>query len=98
MLANNDTEESSPVVKQDNANEISKTSPDLEIQGIQGIGPTTISLFPAPAPAISISVTYIILKRSHELVTYIILKRFHDIQTVSSGFPSWYSLIDLLNC
>src|SRR5215472_2723024 len=40
-MADNDTEESSPVVKQDNTNEISKTSPDLEIQGIQGIGPTT---------------------------------------------------------
>jgi DNA repair protein RadA len=41
-MANNDTEESSPVVKQDNTNEILKTSsPDLEIQDIQGIGPTT---------------------------------------------------------
>src|SRR5215510_10754242 len=40
-MADNDTEESSPVVKQDNTNEISKTSPDLEIQDIQGIGPTT---------------------------------------------------------
>ncbi|HYA83404.1 MAG TPA: DNA repair and recombination protein RadA, partial [Candidatus Bathyarchaeia archaeon] len=29
------------MVKQDNINEISKTSPDLEIQDIQGIGPTT---------------------------------------------------------
>jgi hypothetical protein len=42
-MADNDTEESS-VVKQNNINEISKTSsPDLEIQGIQGIGPTTAS-------------------------------------------------------
>ena len=41
-MADNDTEESSPVVKQDNTNEILKTSgPDLEIQDIQGIGPTT---------------------------------------------------------
>jgi DNA repair protein RadA len=40
-MADNDTEESSPVVKQDNINEIPKTSPDLEIQDIQGIGPTT---------------------------------------------------------
>jgi DNA repair protein RadA len=41
-MADNHTEESSPVVKQDNSNEISKTSsPDLEIQDIQGIGPTT---------------------------------------------------------
>jgi hypothetical protein len=40
-MADKDTEESSPVVKQDNINEISKTSPDLEIQDIQGIGPTT---------------------------------------------------------
>jgi DNA repair protein RadA len=39
-MADNDTEESS-VVKQNNVNEISKTSPDLEIQDIQGIGPTT---------------------------------------------------------
>src|SRR5215469_527437 len=40
-MADNDTEESSPVVKQDNTNEILKPSPDLEIQDIQGIGPTT---------------------------------------------------------
>jgi DNA repair protein RadA len=41
-MADNDTEESSPVVKQDNTDEILKTSSsDLEIQDIQGIGPTT---------------------------------------------------------
>src|SRR5215469_541189 len=40
-MADNDTEESSPVVNQNNTNEISETSPDLEIQDIQGIGPTT---------------------------------------------------------
>jgi predicted RecB family nuclease len=40
-MADNDTEESSPVVKQDNTNEIKTSSPDLEIQDIQGIGPTT---------------------------------------------------------
>ena len=40
-MADNDKEEYSPVVKQNNINEISKTSPDLEIQDIQGIGPTT---------------------------------------------------------
>ena len=40
-MADNDTEESSPVAKENNINEISKTSPDLEIQDIQGIGPTT---------------------------------------------------------
>ena len=40
-MADNDTEESS-VIKQDNTNQILKTSsPDLEIQDIQGIGPTT---------------------------------------------------------
>jgi DNA repair protein RadA len=41
-MADNNTEESSPVVKQDNTNEMLKTSSsDLEIQDIQGIGPTT---------------------------------------------------------
>ena len=40
-MADNDTEESSPVVKQDNTNEIKTSSSDLEIQDIQGIGPTT---------------------------------------------------------
>ncbi len=40
-MADNDTEESSPVVKEDNNNEIKTSSPDLEIQDIQGIGPTT---------------------------------------------------------
>jgi len=40
-MADSDTEESSPVVNQNNTNEISETSPDLEIQDIQGIGPTT---------------------------------------------------------
>src|SRR5215471_11306290 len=41
-MADNDTEESSAVAKEDNINEISKdSSPDLEIQDIQGIGPTT---------------------------------------------------------
>jgi DNA repair protein RadA len=40
-MADNDTEESS-VIKQDNTNQILKSSsPDLEIQDIQGIGPTT---------------------------------------------------------
>ena len=39
-MATNDTERSFPVVKQDNIDEISKAS-DLEIQDIQGIGPTT---------------------------------------------------------
>jgi DNA repair protein RadA len=40
-MADNDTQESSPVVKQDNTNEIKTSSLDLEIQDIQGIGPTT---------------------------------------------------------
>ena len=40
-MVDSNIEESSPVVKQDNINEIPKTSPDLEIQDIQGIGPTT---------------------------------------------------------
>ena len=41
-MADNDTEESPAVAKEDNINEISKTpSSDLEIQDIQGIGPTT---------------------------------------------------------
>ena len=41
-MADNDTEESPAMAKEDNINEISKTSSsDLEIQDIQGIGPTT---------------------------------------------------------
>jgi len=40
-MADSNIEESSPVAKDDNINEISKTSPDLEIQDIQGIGPST---------------------------------------------------------
>ena len=40
-MEDSNIEESSPVAKDDNINEISKTSPDLEIQAIQGIGPTT---------------------------------------------------------
>jgi predicted flap endonuclease-1-like 5' DNA nuclease len=41
-MADNDTEESSPVTKEDSINAIPETSsPDLEIQDIQGIGPTT---------------------------------------------------------
>ena len=40
-MEDSNIEESSPVAKDDNINEISKTSPDLEIQDIQGIGPTT---------------------------------------------------------
>src|SRR5215813_3688116 len=41
-MADNDIEESSPVTKEDNINAIPETpSADLEIQDIQGIGPTT---------------------------------------------------------
>ena len=41
-MADSNTEESSPVAKDDNINAIPETSSaDLEIQDIQGIGPTT---------------------------------------------------------
>ena len=41
-MADSNTEESSPVAKEDNINAIPETSSaDLEIQDIQGIGPTT---------------------------------------------------------
>jgi len=40
-MADNDAVESSPAVKPDNTNEIKTSSSDLEIQDIQGIGPTT---------------------------------------------------------
>ena len=41
-MADSNTEESSSVAKDDNINAISETSSaDLEIQDIQGIGPTT---------------------------------------------------------
>ena len=41
-MADSNTEESSPVVKDDNTNAIPETSSaNLEIQDIQGIGPTT---------------------------------------------------------
>ena len=41
-MADSNTEDSSPVVKDDNINAIPETSSaDLEIQDIQGIGPTT---------------------------------------------------------
>ena len=41
-MADNDIEESSPVTKEDSINAIPETpSADLEIQDIQGIGPTT---------------------------------------------------------
>jgi DNA repair protein RadA len=41
-MADSNTEGSSPVTKDDNLNAIPETSSaDLEIQGIQGIGPTT---------------------------------------------------------
>jgi DNA repair protein RadA len=41
-MADNDIEESSPVTKEDGINAIPETpSADLEIQDIQGIGPTT---------------------------------------------------------
>jgi hypothetical protein len=41
-MADNDTEQSSPVTKEDSINAIPETSSvDLEIQDIQGIGPTT---------------------------------------------------------
>src|ERR1700745_1475344 len=40
-MADNGLEESTPVVKEDNTNGIKTSSSDLEIQDIQGIGPTT---------------------------------------------------------
>ena len=40
-MADNEAGESSPVVKPANTNEIKTSSSDLEIQDIQGIGPTT---------------------------------------------------------
>ena len=41
-MADSNTEESPPVAKDDSINAIPETSsPDLEIQDIQGIGPTT---------------------------------------------------------